>query len=230
MALVPGCCSCQIRVTCCPRSAVGAFDLLAVQFHFVQLQFFARTEVIETPVIIRESFYDNNREIIFHYFFFTVFFIGFSYYTYRSQKYFLFFFLIICDLTRRDRFLIHAKWPRLSLCESCRYRRLTSFFFLLSVSRRKRTCLFSMPYTLIDTAFNRSNLEMSFKVKVSWKRNICEIQYCIMRTIPVRFVYFSAGYRAATTRSTHCPSYQTDYRLFRRYFSWHFDVTSRAGD
>ena len=139
IALVPGCCSCQIRVTCRPRSAVGAVDLLAMQFHFVQLQFFARTEVIETPVIIRKSFCDNNREIIFHYLFFIVFFIGFSYYTYRSQKNFLFFFLIICDLTRRE-FLIHAKWPKLSLCESCRYRRLTSFFFLLSVSRRRRTC------------------------------------------------------------------------------------------
>jgi len=48
------------------RQSNGAVvDLLAV--HFVQLQFFARTEVMEAPV--------NNREIIFHYFFFTVFFL-----------------------------------------------------------------------------------------------------------------------------------------------------------
>jgi len=116
------------------RQSDGAVvDLLAV--HFVQLQFFAPTEVMETPVIIEKSFFTIS--------FLLFFFIGFSYYTYRWQKNFLFFFLVIYELMRRDRFLIHAKWPR--LCESCRYRRLTCFFFL-SVSRR-RTCLFSMPYT-----------------------------------------------------------------------------------
>ena len=62
-----------------------------------------------------------------------------------------------------------------------------------------------MPYTLIDTAFNRSNLEMSFKV--------------IGNLIPTRFtaascgyddsrsIHFSAGYITATRpRETHCPS------------------------
>jgi len=62
-----------------------------------------------------------------------------------------------------------------------------------------------MPYTLIDTAFNRTNLEMSFKV--------------IGNLIPTRFtaascgyddsrsIHFSAGYITATRpRETHCPS------------------------
>ena len=49
-------------------------DLLVV--HFMQLQFFA-WEVMKIPA--------NNREIIFHHFF-LLFFIGFSYYTYRRRK------------------------------------------------------------------------------------------------------------------------------------------------
>jgi len=138
------------------QSDDAVVDLLTV--YFVQLQFFARTEVIEAPV--------NNREIILHYFFFTVFFYWlFLLYFPVAEKLFVLFpsnFLVICELTRRDRFLIH-KWPRLSLYESCRYKRLTCFSFLLSVSRKGRACLFSMPYTF-DIMFNCSNLEMSLNV------------------------------------------------------------------
>jgi len=80
----------------------------------VDLQLCAR--VMKTPA--------NNKEIIFLFLFTYCFFINFSYYTYRSQKYFLLSFSIICDLTRRDRFIIHAKCLMLSLRESCKYRRL----------------------------------------------------------------------------------------------------------
>ena len=66
------------------RQSDGAVvDLLAV--HFMQLQFFARTEVMKAPA--------NNKEIIFL-FLFTVF-IYYFYYIYRSQKYFLLSFPVI---------------------------------------------------------------------------------------------------------------------------------------
>jgi len=57
------------------QSDGAVVNLLAV--YFVRLQFFARAEVMKASV--------NNREIIFCYFF-LLFFISFSYYTYRSQK------------------------------------------------------------------------------------------------------------------------------------------------
>jgi len=59
------------------RQSDGAvIDLLAV--HFMQLQFFARTEVMEASV--------NNKEIIFHYFFFTVFYWLFLLYLPVAEK------------------------------------------------------------------------------------------------------------------------------------------------
>ena len=133
-ALVLDCYSCRIEppIVLARQSDGAVVDLLAV--HFMRLQFFARTEVMKAPT--------NNKEIfsIFFYCFYWLFF----YYTYRSQKYFLLSFPVICDLTRRDRFFIHAKCLMLSLRECCRYRRLTCFSFLSLVSRRGKTCLFSM--------------------------------------------------------------------------------------
>ncbi|EGI69761.1 hypothetical protein G5I_01476 [Acromyrmex echinatior] len=62
---------------------------------------------------------------------------------------------IICDLTRRDKFFILK--VRL-IRGSCTY----STFSLSSVSRGEKTYPFLIPYTLIDTTFKCSNLEMSF--------------------------------------------------------------------
>jgi len=106
--LVPGY-SCRIRAT--HRQSNGTIVHLITVFA-VDLQLCARAEVMKALA--------NNREIIFL-FLFTAFkycsFINFSYYTYRLQKYFLFSFPVICDLTRRDRIFIHAKC--LMLRESC---------------------------------------------------------------------------------------------------------------
>jgi len=82
------------------RQSDGAVvDLLAV--HFVQLQFFAPTEVMETPVIIEKSFFTIS--------FLLFFFIGFSYYTYRWQKNFLFFFLVIYERTHETRQVLNTR-------------------------------------------------------------------------------------------------------------------------
>jgi len=104
------------------RIIVGEFEpfvVLARQsdgtiIHFiavfvVDLQLCVRAEIMKALA--------NNREMIFL-FLFSVSkycsFINFSYYTYRSQKYFLLSFPLICDFTRRDRFFIHAKFLMLS--------------------------------------------------------------------------------------------------------------------
>jgi len=51
--------------------------------------------------------------------------------TYRSQKNFFFLSLVICDLTRRDRFFIHVKWPTPLSCGSCMYSTYVDVFLLL---------------------------------------------------------------------------------------------------
>ena len=56
-----------------------------------------------------------------------------SIYGIRSQKYFFFFFPVICDLTRRNRFFIHAKCLILSLHKSCRYSRLRYIRFMIKI-------------------------------------------------------------------------------------------------
>ena len=56
------------------------------------------------------------------------------------QKYILFFVAVICDrLTRRDKSLIHAKYPVLSLHESYMYSKLTCLF--RSVSHNEKIFL-----------------------------------------------------------------------------------------
>jgi len=52
-------------------------------------------------------------------------------YTYLLQKNFLFFFLLNCELTRQDKFLIHTKCPALSSCTYSKLTCLSSFLLEL---------------------------------------------------------------------------------------------------
>ena len=111
-------------------------DFLVV--HYVRLQFFV-TEVMKAPV-------NNKKYFSLLLFTISVFFIGFSYYTYRSQENFLFFFPLIYELTRRDRFFYSCKMSNTIVAWILYVQHVDVFLFLVTVSRRGRTCLFSMLY------------------------------------------------------------------------------------
>jgi len=133
----------------------------------VDLQLRAQAEVMKALA--------NNREIIFL-FFFTAFkycsFINFSYYTYRLQKYFLFSFPVICDLTRRDNF-----YPRkVSNVTWILYRRLTCLSLLSRWVSRWRTAYLRC-CTRWSICFEFRNVFERYR-----KFDIREIQHChVMR-------------------------------------------------
>jgi len=75
-------------------------------------------------------------------------------YTYRSQKNFLCPYLLSWELTRRERFFIHAKYPTSS--SFCTYSKLTLLSIFRSVSRIgsiESSFFFSMQYTLMEMLF-----------------------------------------------------------------------------
>jgi len=109
----------------------------------------------------------------------------------------LFFFLLSCELTRQERFFIHAKCPLLS---SCTYSKLTCFSLFVSVKMYRKNREF---FLLLDVVYIDGDIVEIFKlfnlIKCHRKHNVFEIQHCISGYEVFRSDFFSAGCRVTTT-------------------------------
>jgi len=74
------------------------------------------------------------------------YFNNFSKYTYLSQKNFLCSFLLICEMTRRDRFFIHTKCPTSLSCTYSKLICLSSFLSVTHIGKIENSFFFSMQY------------------------------------------------------------------------------------